>query len=154
MSCAVFTPESLTAMLSDMLRVACTLHLYVGVTGDAPTADNFEEPGGGGYAPKQMNGQAWDLSEAPELAAYPAQTFEFDGPAGLILGFYITRNSDGSLRWYEPLEDEEGNAAPMRIVNKGDRITVQPTFSFAAADDDGDGDDDAMDVAGKTEQPS
>lgn len=156
MSCAIFTPASLTDMLADVLADPATLRLYVGVASDQPTADDFEEPNGGGYAGKPMKGPAWDLSNAPQLAVYPKQTWTFTGPAGLVMGFFITRNSDGHLRWYEPLVDEMGNPAPMRIVNDGDQISVTPRFTFAAAaeDDDDPDADDALDVAGKTEQPS
>ena len=157
MSCAIFTTAALVDMTADVLRTPCTLRLYAAVGPvDEPIASDFVEPTGGGYAPKPMQGAAWDLSNAPDEAVYPEQAWTFTGPAGLVLGFYITRNSDGALRWYEPFTDENGDPAPMRIINDGDRITVTPTFSFEEAADDEEDDEapDQDDVASKSEQPS
>lgn len=117
-------------MMTDILREPCTVRLYVNDPGTQPTASDFVEPTGGGYAPKPMRLQSWDLSNAPQEAVYPKQTWTFTGPAGIVVGHYVTRNSDGKLRWYDPL-----SGGPQRIVNDGDQISVTPTFSLGQDDE-------------------
>ena len=40
-------------------------------------------------------------------------------------GHYVTRNSDGRLRWFEPLA-----GGPMRIVNDGDQVSVEVVLAL------------------------
>jgi len=118
-------------MMSDILRDPCTIRLYVNDLGNEPTAADFQEPDGGGYVGKPMRFQAWDLSNAPEEAVYPQQVWTFTGPIeGAVQGYYVTRNSDGRLRWYDQL-----SGGPQRIVNDGDQIKVSVGFEFGEADD-------------------
>ncbi len=127
-------------MVSDILGDPCTVRLYTNDLGDEPTAADFQEPEGAGYLAKPMRFAAWDLSNAPELATYPQQIWTFTGPLpDAVQGFYVTRNSDGHLRWYDQL-----SGGPQRIVNDGDQIKIIVEFEFADADDD-----DADELAGQ-----
>jgi hypothetical protein len=115
-------------MIADILRDPCTLRLYSNDVGEEPTAADFIEVEGGGYVGKPMRAQTWDLSRAPEEAKYPPQKFSFTGPAGRVAGYFITRNSDGKLRWFDPLP-----GGPIRIMNAGYEIEVDVSTSFAAS---------------------
>lgn len=132
------TQAALADMLSDILRDPCTMRLYVNQVGPDPTANDFVEPEGKGYAPKGLRLTGWDMTRAPQEAVYPKQTWRFAGPIGLVHGFYVTRNSDGKLRWFEPFVDESGQPAPQRVINDGDEISVTPSFEFGAVPDEGD----------------
>lgn len=118
-------------MLSDILRDPCTVRLYVNEIGPEPTAADFVEPQGGGYVGKSMRAAGWDMTRAPEEATYPKQTWTFTGPVGVVRGYYVTRNTDGRLRWFEPL-----SGGPMRIVNDGDQISVAVSFAFGQQPDE------------------
>lgn len=126
MSNSYVTREALVDFMRDILRDPCTLRLYGNELGPDPTANDFVEPEGGGYSGKPMRAQSWDLTNAPVEANYPKQTFTFTGPAGVVRGWYVTRNSDGRLRWYEPLAN-----GPVRIVNDGDQVSVSVGFALA-----------------------
>jgi hypothetical protein len=117
-------------MMADILRDPCTIRLYVNDIPESPTAADFVEPDGFGYVGKPMRFQGWDMTRAPEEAAYPRQKWTFSGPAGLVRGYYVTRNSDGRLRWFEPLK-----GGPMRVVNDGDEISVAVSLEFGAKAD-------------------
>lgn len=132
MSIAYVTRAAQVDFLQDILREPCTIRLYVNDVGPEPTAGDFLEPEGGGYGPKPMRAQSWDLGRAPEEAAYPKQTWTFDGPLGgeekQVRGWYITRNTDGRLRYFAPLA-----GGPQRVMNDGDQISVTVTLSMAQA---------------------
>jgi len=126
MSDSYITRAALVDFTSDILRDPCTLRLYSNDNlPEEPTAADFEEVQGPGYIGKAMRAQGWDITRAPEEATYPKQTFAFSGAAGVVRGWYITRNSDGRLRWYAPL-----SGGPQRIVNDGDEISVTPSLSL------------------------
>ena len=128
MSDSYVTRAALADFTADILRDPHTLRLYTNDTlPEEPTAADFEEVSGPGYIGKPMRLQTWDLTRAPEEATYPQQRFRFAGPAGVVQGRYITRNSDGRLRWYAPL-----SGGPQRIVNDGDEIAVNVTLALAA----------------------
>lgn len=123
---AIVPEASQADMLADILRDPCTLRLYVNDPGDQPSAADFQEAEGGGYAAKPMRAAGWDMSQAPVLASYPQQQWRFNGPAGVVRGYYVTRNSDGRLRWFDPLP-----GGPMNILNDGDQIAVTVDLSLA-----------------------
>ncbi len=124
---SAIVPEASQAdMLADILRDPCTIRLYGNEVGDAPTAADFQEVEGGGYAPKPVRITGWDMSRSPLSASYPNQAWKFSGPAGIVRGYYVTRNSDGRLRWFEPLP-----GGPMNIVNDGDQVAVAVDFSLS-----------------------
>lgn len=127
---SAIVPEASQAdMLADIVRDPCTIRLYVNDPGDSPTAADFQELSieGVGYQPKPIRATGWDMSRAPALASYGKQTWQFSGPAGVVRGYYITRNSDGRLRWFDPLP-----GGPMNIANDGDQIAVSVELSFGA----------------------
>ena len=130
MSIAYVTQAAQVDMMQDILREPCTIRLYVNDVGPEPTASDFLEPDGGGYSPKPVRSQSWDLGRAPQEATYPKQTWTFDGPLGgeekQVRGWYITRNSDGRLRYFAPL-----SGGPQRVMNDGDQISVTVTLSLA-----------------------
>lgn len=128
---AYITAAAQVDMLADILREPCTIRLYSNEPGAEPTAADFEELKGGGYVGKPMRSAGWDMSRAPEEAAYGKQTWIFSGPAGVARGYYVTRNSDGRLRWYDPL-----SGGPMRIVNDGDQVSVAVGLSLAPVPQD------------------
>lgn len=133
MSDGYVTRAALADFTADILRDPHTLRLYANEALPAePTAADFEEVSGPGYIGKPMRLQMWDLTHAPEEATYPQQRFSFGGPAGVVQGWYITRNSDGRLRWYAPL-----SGGPQRIVNDGDEIAVNVTLGLAPLGDEG-----------------
>jgi hypothetical protein len=124
---SAIVPEASQAdMLADILRDPCTIRLYINDPGDSPTAADFVEAEGGGYAAKPVRSAGWDMSRAPVSASYPQQVWKFSGPAGVIRGYYVTRNSDGRLRWFDPLP-----GGPMNILNDGDQIAVSVDLSLA-----------------------
>jgi hypothetical protein len=127
MSDAIITDEAKADMMREILREPCTIRLYVNEVGPSPLAGDFVEPEGGGYAPKIVRSDGWDTQNAPVIASYPSQLWHFTGPAGVVRGYFLTRNSDGRIRWYEPLP-----GGPMKIVNDGDQVRVAINFSFAA----------------------
>jgi hypothetical protein len=123
---AIVPEASQADMLEDILRDPCTIRLYINDPGVSPTAADFQEAEGGGYAAKPMRAKGWDMSRAPMLASYPKQEWRFSGPAGVVRGYYVTRNSDGKLRWFDPLP-----GGPMNILNDGDQIAVSVDLSLA-----------------------
>lgn len=130
----IITRAAQVDMMSDVLRDPCTMRLYTNEElPDQPTAGDFTEPDGGGYGVKPMRAAGWDMTGAPELAVYPKQTWTFNGPAGVIRGWYVTRDFDGRLRWFEPL-----SGGPMRIVNDGDEISVTVELEFGGGEEEPD----------------
>ncbi len=124
---SAIVPEASQAdMLADIVRDPCTIRLYTNDPGDSPSAADFQELDGGGYQPKPLRSTGWDMSRAPALASYVKQVWQFSGPAGVVRGYYVTRNSDGRLRWFDPLP-----GGPMNIVNDGDQIGVSVELSLA-----------------------
>ncbi|MGH7605420.1 MAG: hypothetical protein ACRENK_15670 [Gemmatimonadaceae bacterium] len=122
------TEASQADMLADIVRDPCTIRLYANDPGDSPSSADFQELDGGGYAPKPMRSAGWDMSLAPSLASYGKQAWEFTGPAGVVRGYYVTRNSDGRLRWFDPLP-----GGPMNIANDGDQIAVSVELSLSGS---------------------
>jgi len=129
---AIITDAAKADIMREVLREPCTLRLYVNEVGSNPTSGDFVEPEGGGYAPKAVRADQWDTANAPILATYPLQLWHFarQGTERMDLtvrGYFLTRNSDGRLRWFDPLP-----GGPMRIVNDGDQLKVAMAISFAA----------------------
>lgn len=90
------------------------------------TAGTYTEAVGGGYASKTLTGATWGMSGgAPEVAAYPLQTWTFTGPLTTnftIYGYYVTRVSTGDLVYAEAFS----NFVP---TNVGDQILLVPQIS-------------------------
>jgi hypothetical protein len=92
-------------IITGIITPALTLRLYSNNYTPVPTsiAANFTEIVGGGYAAKALTFASWVITpNSPSDALYPLQTWTFTGPTnapGTIYGYYVTRNSDGLLRW-------------------------------------------------------
>jgi hypothetical protein len=132
MSAAIVTDQAKADMMREVLREPCMLRLYVNEVGPSPISSDFVEPDGGGYGPKPMRSDLWDTTNAPVIASYPLQLWHFARVANekldmIVRGYFITRNSDDRLRWFEPLP-----GGPMRVVNDGDQVKIAPHLSFAA----------------------
>jgi len=92
------------SILTDKLTPAHTMKLYgnnVTPSGISVAAD-FTEIAGGGYANKPITFANWTITGgAPSVALYNAvQVWVFTGPVnapGTIYGYFITKNSDGTL---------------------------------------------------------
>ena len=74
----------------------------------------FEEVSGFGYAPVTLKTADWRYGLAE--ATYPPQTFHFTGAAGVIAGWYVTKNG-------QPVQS--CRCAPIEIKTHGDKLTVE-----------------------------
>lgn len=112
-----------TGERNDLLAIVgqnLTLRLFVSgptITKSTVVGD-LTELSGHGYAAIPLTSGSWVLSGSnPTLAAYPQQTITFNAAAGDVGGYYITKDSDGSLCWGE-------NRTPASIIRSGDNIKV------------------------------
>jgi len=92
------------AILTDRLTPAHTIKLYGNNATPSGTsvAANFTEIAGGGYVNKPITFANWTITGgAPTIALYnTTQEWIFTGPInapGTIYGYFITKNSDGTL---------------------------------------------------------
>lgn len=124
--------------LDLLTAVGYTLKLYTndvttGLTAaqkKALTAASFTEATFAGYAAKTLTGGSWTTTQAdPSIATYAQQTFtrSSTGAAQTIYGYFVTRTSDGLLRWFEPF------AGPITVTLINDAIKLTPTLTL---DDD------------------
>jgi len=89
---------------------------------DARVAADFTEATFTGYAASSMT-TAWTTTAGdPSEATRAAVTFTSSAnqAAQVIRGYYVTRNSDGALQWYEYF------AGPFTVSLLNDAITVTP----------------------------
>jgi microcystin-dependent protein len=123
-----------TAMLSLVTDVDMTLRLYKndvtdGLTDtqvEALTEASFTEADFAGYAAVSMT-TAWTVTAGnPSTAARAEESFirSSTGTAQLVYGYYVTRNSDGDLQWFEHLD------APVSVEFEDDTVKVTPTISL------------------------
>lgn len=118
-------------MLADVLGPDHTLRLYTNdrTPAKGDLASSYVEASGRGYAPHLLTADGWEIQAgAPSVATHETRTFVFDGVLGDVYGYFVTRNSDGALRWAERF-----NGAPLAIVNDGDKIDIQLSFSLGNA---------------------
>jgi hypothetical protein len=125
------------AFLSLITDVDSTIRLFktdvtAGLTPaqvDALDQTDFVEATFTGYSAVSMT-TAWTVSpDDPSEATRPQVSFTSSAnqAAQTIYGYYVTRNSDGQLRWFEDF------AGPLIVENLGDAIVVTPTLTL---DDD------------------
>ncbi|MGH8248452.1 MAG: hypothetical protein ACREUU_18690, partial [Gammaproteobacteria bacterium] len=67
------------------------------------TADQYEEPSGGGYAPITLAPRRWFLKTSD--ASYARQTFKLTGPVGTVRGYFVTRVADNAFVCAARFED-------------------------------------------------
>lgn len=122
------TPPTLSCVrLSVELLLAreLTLRLFVNdhKPGRRDTPALYREASGYGYAPIPLHPEQWKISETDEQvrAAYPWQSFVFDGRLGSVWGYYVTHGD--KVLWAQRFTDP-----PHIVKNDGDRIEVEPVY--------------------------
>lgn len=98
---------------------------------EALTVAAFTEANFAGYAAVSMT-TAWTTTQGNPSEAVRAPvvfTRSSSGAVQNIFGYYVTRNSDGALRWHEQFD------APMPVELINDTVTVTPRLLLD--DDDG-----------------
>lgn len=127
-------------MLDLIFAVDMNLHLFrtdveTGLTEsqlEALDETDFTEANFAGYASVALTGGSWTTTAGdPSFARYAQQTFirTSTGTAQLIYGYYVTRDSDGALFFYEQFD------GPVSIEFEDDELRVTPNFNL----DEGDG---------------
>ena len=125
--------------LDRIVNGSYTVRLYSNdvVTGltlaelDALTSGDFTEATFPGYAASALVGGAWVVSGSnPAMAIYPQVSFtrSTSGALDTVYGFYVTRDSDGEVRWFEQAP------SVITIATGGDSIVVTPVLTL---DDNG-----------------
>lgn len=126
------------AFLDLITDVDMTLRLYrtnvtSGLTDvqiEALTQAAFTEANFAGYAASSMT-TAWTTTPGnPSTATRAEVTFtrSSTGTAQLVYGYYVTRNSDGALQWFEHFD------GPISIEFINDAIKVTPTITLDDAE--------------------
>jgi len=125
--------------LDRIINGSYTLRLYKNdvATGlskaglDALTVADFTEASFSGYTAQGFTPGSWStMGTNPTMATYPQVTFtrSVTGVAETVYGFYVTRNSDGELVWFEQ------SPSPIVISTAGDSILITPALTL---DDNG-----------------
>lgn len=119
-------------ILTSLLNIALTLRLYSNNVTPSPTsvAGDFTEVAGGGYSSKALTFANWEITGGtPTVALYNAvQSWAFTGATnapGTIYGYYIIKNSDGSLLCAERFS---AGIVPFTPIN-GSIIKVTPRIT-------------------------
>lgn len=116
-------------MLQAVLALARRVHLYVNEVGAArfASAAEFQEPDGGGYAPRDLAPDDWRVQTGARASAtYPPVTWRFEAGVGHVRGYYVT-DAAGELLWSEPLAP-----GPFLAANPGDSLTLDLSFDLGA----------------------
>lgn len=140
---AVVIPNTVEQVLLDGLRGATvnaaadtmTLRLFkndvtAGLTRaqiDALTAASFTQADFAGYAAAALPAGGWAVQAGdPSVLTHAQQSFtrSSTGTAQSIFGYYVTRDSDGALRWFEPFD------APVIIEFINDQLNITPTVEL------------------------
>lgn len=122
------------AWLDLITDIDMTLRLYrndvtsglTGVAIEALTQSSFTEANFAGYAAVSMT-TSWTTTQGnPSVADRAVVTFtrSSTGTAQLIYGYYLTRNSDGALQWFEQFP------APLSVEFINDAIKITPTLTL------------------------
>lgn len=122
------------AFLDLITNVDMTLRLYktdvtAGLTPDQIEAldeSDFTEADFAGYAASSMT-TAWTTTQGnPSTATRAEVTFtrSSTGAAQSIFGYYVTRNSDGALQWFEQFD------GPVSVEFINDAIQTTPTLTL------------------------
>lgn len=122
------------AWLDLITDVDMTLRLYrnnvtSGLTDEqieALTQASFTEANFAGYAASSMT-TSWTTTQGNPSTATRAQVSfirSSTGTAQLIYGYYVTRNSDGALQWFEHFD------GPISVEFINDTVNVTPTLTL------------------------
>lgn len=119
-------------VLQAFLTPALSLRLYGNnkTPAEGDSVSGYTEIVGGGYAAKPLTFGNWGFTGgAPSIAIYNAQqAWTFTGiinAPGTIYGYYVTKDSDGSLMWAERFPT---GVVPFGPIN-GSIIRVLPRFT-------------------------
>jgi hypothetical protein len=121
------TERGKSVMLDLIVRSGLTLALYA--TPKAPKAadqrGSYQEPVGGGYAPKKLNPKDWKTKNG--IGVHPDVPFTFTGTTApdVIYGYMVALGP--VVLWHEPLPE------PFPVAIKGDTLVITPTFALANA---------------------
>lgn len=126
--------------LGLITAVDMTLRLYVtDVTDglsqaqrDALAANDLTEASFTGYAAIPLSGASWMVSSGnPAVATFAEQEFvsSADQSPQTVYGYYLTRDSDGALRWLERF------TTPGVVQLIGQRVKVTPQITLADIQD-------------------
>jgi microcystin-dependent protein len=128
------------AFLNDgVTGVAYDLRLYTNdVTAGLSSADideldetDFTEATFAGYAAEAVGTGDWTVTEGnPTSAANLEKSFirSSTGTPEDVWGYYVTRDSDGALMWFEPFD------GPVTIELENDQLNVTPTMTLDDAE--------------------
>ena len=124
-----------TAALTNIITPNLTIRLYgnAHTPADADTVVAYTEIAGGGYTSFPLIFANWGIViGSPITATYnAAQLWNFSGiinPPGSIYGYYVTKDSDGSLVW---AEEFPSGVIPFSPIN-GSIISVVPLITAAS----------------------
>lgn len=126
--------------LTLILAVNYTLRLYknnaiLGLTEtqiNALTESAFTEATFTGYSAAVLTGGSWTITTGdPSFGVYALQTFmsSANQAAQSIYGYYVTRNSDGKLEWFEHF------SGPVIVQFNLDFLEVIPRYTFSDSSD-------------------
>ena len=119
--------------LDLITSIGYTLHLYTAYSGgESGDETDITEATFMGYSSKALTGGAWTTTPGdPGVADYAQQTFTSSADQTLqsILGYYITRTSDGALVLYEPF------ASSVDVQFNGEQVRVTPQITLADTQD-------------------
>jgi hypothetical protein len=121
--------EGELSILRAVLAQPCTLRLFANdvTPREGATAEDFVEFEGGGYLPKPVRAGMWSV-DAERVGHLAEQRWVFDGPAGIVYGWYVTCDVDGTLRFASRLRN-----GPQQIFSRGDNLGVDVSFSLPPA---------------------
>lgn len=124
-----------TTALQNLITPNLTIRLFGNAHTpiDADTVTAYTEIAGGGYAPISLTFTNWTVTPgSPITATYnTAVTWTFSGiinAPGSVYGYFVTKDSDGSLAW---AEEFPSGVIPFSPVN-GSIITVTPLITAAS----------------------
>lgn len=113
-----FSVEGIDYALRCLCESGLWLRLYTNqhIPESGDTADSYQEPLGGGYQPILIPYEAWTIADGEAVS--DEMVFTFDGPAGMVYGYFLT-GSDGSFITAYAADE------PERIRAEGDEIAVK-----------------------------
>lgn len=121
-------------MLTQILDVDMTLRLFAndvthGLTPEQIeqlTEADFTEADFTGYSPAALEGGTWSITPGdPATGSHDAHQFQStaDQSPQTIYGYWLTRDSDDALVWFEPVP-------PVVVEFDEDLIVVQPRITL------------------------
>lgn len=123
--------EQMKMLRRHLTEEPCTLRLFVNdikPRRSDDTAERYQEPEGGGYAPIALDSERWSFvtleEDSPVLAIYPEQLFTFTGPEPTVYGFLIVAAS-GAVKMVERIPGD-----PITIERGGDIVAITPRLSL------------------------